>query len=198
MFRSTQRPVVYSQAEHQRLAGAIAAAWESSRVPLPFDAFVRGVATHDRGYGELDEDPIGEISPERWVEIQTRGVEPQGDPIVDLVVALHVQRLADGFTPLDAHVPERLAAGGVGADAAAAADAVTDLCDRLAFSFCFEQAASGSVGGIVYAVGPDGSATLSPWPLTVPELRRTVVGYEADGYPERLEPVERVFVLRPA
>jgi hypothetical protein len=198
MFRSTQRPVVYSQVEHQRLAGAIAAAWEPSRVPLPFDAFVRGVATHDRGYGELDEDPIGEIPPERWVEIQTRGVEPRGDPIVDLVVALHVQRLADGFTPLDAHVPERLAAAGVGVDEAAAADAVTELCDRLAFSFCFEQAASGSVGGIVYAVAPDGSATLSPWPLTVPELRRTVVGYEADGYPERLEPVERDFVLRPA
>jgi hypothetical protein len=198
MFRSTQRPVVYSQAEHQRLAGTIAAAWEPSRVALPFEAFVRGVATHDRGYGELDEDPIGEIRPERWVEIQTRGVEPRGDPIADLVVALHVQRLAEGFTPLDAHVSERLAAAGVGPDAAAAADAVTDLCDRLAFSFCFEQAASGSVGDIAYAVELDGSATLSPWPLAVPELRKTVVGYEADGYPEHLEPVERDFVLRPA
>jgi hypothetical protein len=58
-------------------------------------------------------------------------------------------------------------------------------------------------GGLVVvyprpAVGPDGSATLSPWPLTVPELRRTVVGYEADGYPERLEPLERDFVVSPA
>jgi len=198
MFRSKQRPVVYSQAEHQRLAGAIAAAWEPSRVPLPFVEFVRGVATHDRGYGAVDEDLIGAIPPERWVEIQTRGVEPQDDPIVDLVVALHVQRLAEGFTPLDAHVPERLAAARVGSDAAAAADAVTDLCDRLAFSFCFEQATSGSVGGIAYAVELDGSATLSPWPLAVPELREAVVGYEAEGYPERLEPVERDFVLRPA
>ena len=43
-----------------------------------------------------------------------------------------------------------------------------------------------------------GSATLEPWPLAVPELSEPVVGYRADGYPERLEPVERLFRLRPA
>lgn len=201
MFRSRQRDVVYPQAEHQRLAGVIAAAWGNERVgrpPLPFDAWVRGVATHDRGYGELDEDPIGAIAPERWVEIQTGGVAPQDDPVVDLVVAMHVQRLADGFTPLETHLAERLAAARVEPEDARAADAATDLCDRLAFSFCFEEAASGTVGGIGYRVEPDGTATLDPWPLGVPELRATVVGYEADGYPQRLTPVERAFVLRPA
>jgi hypothetical protein len=50
----------------------------------------------------------------------------------------------------------------------------------------------------VYTVDRNGTATLRPWPLRVPELRETVVGYEADGYPERLEPVERDFVLSPA
>src|SRR5689334_21550345 len=118
MFHSKQRPVVYSQADHQRLAGAIASAWQRDRVPLPFEPFVRGVAVHDRGYGELDTDPIGAIAPERWVEIQTAGTAPQDDPVTDLVVAMHVQRLADNFTPLDAHVPERLAAAGVDPGAA--------------------------------------------------------------------------------
>ena len=87
---------------------------------------------------------------------------------------MHVQRLADDFVELDAHVPDRLAAAGVDpADAAAA-------------------------GAFLYTVGADGSATLAPWPLGVPEVTETVVGYLADGYPQRLDPVERVFRLRPA
>jgi hypothetical protein len=193
---------VYPQAEHQRLAGVIAAAWGNEHVerpPLPFESWVRGVAVHDRGYGELDDDPIGAIAPERWIEIQTRGVEPRaGDPVVDLVVAMHVQRLADNFAELDAHVPERLAEAGVEPADAAAADELTDLCDRLSFSSCFEESASGTVGSFSYTVSIDGSATLAPWPLGVPELTETVVGYQADGYPQRLDPVERVFRLLPA
>ncbi|MDX6454362.1 MAG: hypothetical protein QOD48_469, partial [Gaiellaceae bacterium] len=50
---------MYPQAEHQRLAGVIAAAWGNDQVgrpPLPFESWVRGVAVHDRAYGELDED----------------------------------------------------------------------------------------------------------------------------------------------
>src|SRR5215467_1482296 len=114
MFKSRQRAVVYPQGEHQRLAGVIAAAFRPELVPLPFEAWVRGVATHDRGYGELDADPLGEMAEERWLEIQRGGIEPQDDdPVVDLVVAMHVQRLAGDVARLDAHVPERLAAAGV-------------------------------------------------------------------------------------
>jgi Protein of unknown function (DUF3891) len=218
VFRSRQRPVVYPQAEHSRLAGAIAAAWgndDVERPPLPFDSFVRGVAVHDRGYGELDDDPLGEMPQERWLEIARRGFAAQdADPIADVVVAMHIQRLVS-TTPFpvepavraefDAAVPERIRAAGVDAAAAAATDPVTDLCDRLAFSFCFEQAASGAIEipqrgrapvAVSYSLDEGGSATFSPWPLAVPELTRTVVGYEADGYPERLEPVERMFALR--
>ena len=196
MFRSRLRDVVYPQAEHQRLAGAIAAVW--AEPPLePFESFVLGVATHDRAYGELDEDAIGEVEPERWVEIQTAGVAPRGDPIADLVVAMHVQRLADGFAELDAHVPERLADAGVDPDLAAKADRVTQLCDRLAFDFCFEEPSSGRVAEFEFTLDAEGSATLMPWPLAVPELTEPVVGYRADGYPQRLEPVERLFRLRP-
>jgi hypothetical protein len=93
---------------------------------------------------------------------------------------------------------ERLVAAGVDAAVAAAADRVTDVCDRLSFSFCFEEAASGTIGEIAYTVAPTGNATLSPWPLRVGELAETVTGYAGEGYPDRLVPVERGFVLTPA
>jgi hypothetical protein len=193
---------VYPQAEHQRLAGVIAAAWGNDEVecpPLPFESWVRGVAVHDRAYGELDEDLIGTVAPERWIEIQTPAVEPQaGDPVVDLVVATHVRRLADDFGELDTHVSDRLADAGVDPADAAAADVITNLCDTFSFTFCFEEHASGTIGAFSYTVDADGSATLAPWPLGVPELTETVVGYRADGYPERLDPVERVLRLVPA
>src|SRR6476661_2566261 len=93
MFASRRRSIVFPQAEHARFSGALALAW-AERPPLPFAAFVRGVADHDRGYGERDCDPIGGVmGSERWVEIQRRGFTPRGeDAVVDLVVALHVRR----------------------------------------------------------------------------------------------------------
>ena len=213
MFRSKQQPVVYPQAEHSRLSGVVAAAWgndDVARPRLPFDSFVRGVALHDRGYGELDDDPLGEVTPERWLSIARRGFDAQdNDPVVDLVVAMHVRRLvshvtfpggAETLAEFDAELVQRIEAAGVDAAAAAAADPITDLCDRLAFSFCFEEADSGTVErlGMSYAVNEDGSATLAPWPLAVPSLSETVTGYRSKGYPDRLEPVERVFRLAPA
>jgi hypothetical protein len=198
MFVSKQRPVVYPQAEHQRLAGVIAAAFKPELVPLPFESWVRGVALHDRGYGELDADPLGDMPEERWLDIEGAGLEPQdADPIVDLVVAMHIQRLAGDVERLDARVPERLAASGVDPDAAQAADAYTNLCDRLAFSFCFEQADEGELGGLSFAVHADGSAVVTPWPFTVPYVKERVIAYEADGYPTRLVPVVGLFDLRP-
>jgi len=207
VFRSTQRPVVYSQAEHARLAGVIARAWgnaEFPRPPLPFDSFVRGVVLHDRGYGELDNDGIGEVANDRWLEIMCKGFEAQDDdPVVDLVAALHIRRLVSGEPPaiqaeFEAALPARLAAADVSETDAEAADLVTNLCDRLSFSFCFEEEYAGRLDPFSYAVAADGSATLEPWPLGVPELTQTIVGYRADGYPEELEPVERVFRLVPA
>lgn len=200
MFRSTMRPVVYSQAEHARLAAAIAAAWLPELIPLPFDAFVRGVALHDRGYGELDNDSLGEVDQTRWLEIMRRGFPPQdGDPVVDLVVALHIRRLVGGAAnEFDAAIPALIEAAGVSEANAMAADAVTDVCDRISFAFCFEEEDSGAVGRIAYTIASDGTATLSPWPLTVPDLVTTVVGYAARGYPLELDAVERRFELRSA
>ena len=158
---------------------------------------MRGVALHDRGYGELDDDSLLEIEEAHWLEIQRRGFEPQDDdPVVDLVVAMHIRRLVgSGTAGFEDTLPARLEAAGVSEVEAAAADVVTNLCDRLSLSFCFEEEGAGTVGSFVFTVGADGAATVAPWPLGVPELAETVVGYRADGYPEQLDPVERSFHL---
>jgi hypothetical protein len=207
VFRSKSRSVVYPHAEHARLSAAIAAAWGNesvTRPALPFESFVRGVELHDRGYGVLDNDGLGEIPQERWLKIMRRGLEAQDeDAVVDLVVVMHIRRLvansdASLGAELDAAYAARLEVAGVSEQDAAAADVVTNLCDRLSFSFCFEEAGAGTVGSFVYSIGSDGVAAVSPWPLGVQRLTETVIGYRADGYPEQLEPVERVFCLRPA
>ncbi len=214
MIRSSRRPVVVAQAEHARLAATIALCWGAGpfdRPPVPFDAFVRGVALHDRGYGEHDADGLGEVPRARWLAIQRAGFAAQDpDPVVDLVVALHVRRLvawgtseADRATvaEMDAALPARHAAAGVSAAAAAAADRICDLCDRVALLVCLEREASGSVdvpgGAVAWATDGAGGATLAPWPLDVPVLRGLLVAHAADGYPERRAPVLLPFTVAP-
>jgi hypothetical protein len=206
VFRSRRRAVVFPQADHARLAGAIALAWRD-RPPLPFASFVRGVADHDRGYGEHDDDELGVVESERWAEIQRRGFAPRGDdPVVDLVVALHVRRLLssreNAFTQrahaeVDELVPSLLAAAGVTPEQAEAADAVTNVCDWVAFLFCFEEPAHGELRGIAYELDGNGAVRLDPWPLAVPRLVGLVTGFESDGYPTRLVPVVAPFDVAP-
>ena len=213
MFRSATRPVVYPQAEHARFAAEIALHWgndEVARPPLPFESFVRGVALHDRGYGQLDADPIGEVTTERWLEIQEAGAAPAGeDPVVDLVVALHIRRLmANWRTAAESAAAKRLdealpalhrAAAADPADAAEA-DRVTNLCDRISFDFCIEEEATGTVAApdpVAYAIDGEGEVTLAPWPLRVPRLDGLMVAFHADGYPQRLEPVVVAYTIRP-
>ena len=192
MFRSRARPVVFPQAEHARLAGAIALEW-AERPDVPWDSFVAGVALHDRGYGELDADDLEPVADERWLDIQRRGLEPRGaDPVTDLVVGLHIRRLVSHggdtreFDPL---LRRLRAAAGLDADTAAAADRITATCDRIAFDFCLEEPSSGESNGIAYELDGRGSIVLDPWPLAVPLLSGLVLAFEADGYPERLAPV---------
>ena len=198
MFRSRTRSVVYPQAEHARVAGAIAAAWAHG-LPVPFAAFVRGVELHDRGYGELDDDEIGAVARERWLDIQRRGFAAQDDdPVVDLVVALHIARLV-GDEPREFSdlLPARLEAAGVGEDAAAAADLVTNLCDRISFDLCLEIDSEGSVGSYAYTTSSSGEATIDPWPLGPLQLDVPVTAYAAEGYPSTPEPLPRTFLIAP-
>src|SRR6478672_7786574 len=93
MFRSKRRPLVFTQADHARFAATIALNWREHPL-VPFDSFVRGVADHDRGYGEHDDAEIGVVDNARWIEIQRAGFHPRGeDAVVDLVAALHIRRL---------------------------------------------------------------------------------------------------------
>ena len=219
MFRSRRREVVFPQREHARFAAAIADGWSDAFAPvrLPRERFVLGVAEHDRGYVEHDADEIGKLPPGRWLEIQERGFAPtRDDAVVDLVVALHVRRLVSSrgdeetrrvLATMDAGLPALVDAAGVSADAAAAADRITDLCDRVAFDFCLEEPATGAVdvlradgtaAEVRYALDGRGGVTLEPWPLDVERLVGTVRGFAAGRYPGDLEPVLTPFVIEPA
>jgi hypothetical protein len=209
---------VFPQLEHARLAAAIALAWDDAfaPVPLPRPSFVTGVALHDRGYGEHDDDEIGAVPDDRWLAIQCRGFTPVGgDAVVDLVVAMHVRRLVShrsndaarrALAEMDAALVGVRADTGVPEEDAAAADRITDLCDRVAFDFCLEQPASGVVpvplrdGGsiaVAYEVDGEGNVALDPWPLRPATVTGVVLGYTAEGYPGRLEPVVTPFTLAP-
>jgi hypothetical protein len=218
VFRSRRRPVVFPQLEHARLAAAIAIAWDDrvAPLPLPLESFVAGVALHDRGYGEHDDDEIGAVPADRWLEIQRQGFTPLGDDaVVDLVVAMHVRRLVshrgdDRTRATLAEMDETLVAlredAGVSEEDAADADRITDLCDRVAFDFCLEQPASGVVVvsgrdgesiALGYELDGQGNVAFDPWPLRPHPVAGIMLGYAAEGYPGRLEPVVTPFSLVP-
>ena len=209
---------MFPQREHARLSAALADAWSDAFAPvrLPRARFVRGVAEHDRGYAEHDVDEIGQVTRDRWLAIQEHGFAPtRDDTVVDLVVALHVRRLVssgddDGsrrvLRAMDDALPALVREAGVSTDEAAAADRITNLCDRISFDFCLEQPDSDGVdvlGGdgtpvrVAYEVDGRGTIALDPWPLDRPTLDGTVLGYAADGYPDVLEEVRTPFAVEP-
>jgi hypothetical protein len=201
-FHSRRRPVVFPQADHARFAGSLAVAW-ADPPPLPWASFVRGVADHDRGYGEHDDDPIGGVmSEEHWLGIQRRGFAPRGeDPVVDLVVAMHVRRLigeGEAFEEADALIDPLCAAAGVTREVAEAADAVTNVCDVISFQFCFEEPSERELRGYRLQLDGQGLVEVDPWPFAVPRLLGLVTAYERDGYPERLVPVVVPYSVVPA
>lgn len=185
MFHSRRRSVVLPQMEHAAFAAGIALHWRE-RPNVPFDSFIRGVALHDRGYGELDEDEIGAVEQARWLEIQRRGFGAHDeDPIVDLIVSLHVARLVGDDDPsFRDGLPALLARAGVDEETAAAADHITDVCDRLSFDVC---------------LGPpdDNQVTLEPWPFGADRFEVLLVGYRADGYPRTLDRVVEPITFAP-
>ena len=219
MFRSRRRRVVFPQLEHARLSAAVALAWDEVVIPLPLrrESFVTGVALHDRGYGEHDADEIGAVPRDRWLGIQRRSFAPMGvDPVVDLVVAMHVRRLVShatshaaraAFMEMDEGIPTLREAAAVSKEGAAAADRITDLCDRVSFAFCLEQPESGSMevvgpdGGAIavrYEVDGQGTIVLDPWPLEELTVSGVLIAYAADAYPRVLDPVVTPFRIEPA
>lgn len=199
MFRSRRRAVVFPQMEHAAFAAGIALQWRE-RPNVPFDSFIRGVALHDRGYGEFDEEEIGGVEHARWLEIQHRGIGAHDeDPIVDLIVSLHVARLVGDDDPsFREGLPALLERANVDEETAADADRITNLCDRISFDVCLEQPEEGSFGEISYAYDGGNRVTVDPWPFVADRFGVPLVGYRADGYPRTLERVVEPIAFAPS
>lgn len=218
MFVSRRRPVVFSQYEHARLAGTLALHWGNSRFPrppLPFESFVAGVTLHDFGYGLLDEHPIGAMeAPERHATLERLVDARLADPIAETVALFHARRLIGDTDPTlasrcETRIDAALARGGVSRSAHEIADRITDLCDTVAFHFCFEApyaseakvpCAQGSeaICRVAWTLDETNRVTLDPWPLSVPRLDVRVVAFEAARYPGMLVPLTVPCALRPA
>lgn len=220
MFISKQRPVVVPQWEHQKLAGTLALLWGNAafaRPPIARESFLVGVGLHDRAYGPLDHLPIGGIPEEDWLALTQAGFAMAwADPAAELIVRLHLQRLTSyGSVParqaLAAAMTEETQAYAArhGLDLATFTriDRITNLCDRIAFDFCFEAPASGAV--VIFPRNGDETETLvsyrvagdaihvDPWPFGVTEANGYLVGYQQAGYPEVLEPVLLPYRVQP-
>lgn len=222
MFKSRQREIVTPQLEHARFTGELAYLWgneEFNRPKLPFDAFVKGVTLHDRGYDPLDNDPIGDVPRERWLAIQQQGIERRcEDPIADIVALLHVRRLVSWNADLtdaestmaraDKRINQRLTETNFTRADFEWADHITNFVDSLAFIFAFEvirertlpvapRVDSDATVDVTFHVGENGDIRVDPWVFSVESYRGFVLGYQAEGYPERLEPEIIPFHIHP-
>jgi hypothetical protein len=212
MFKSKQRPIAISQWEHQKLAGTLALLWGNAdfeRPLIPFESFLAGIGLHDRAYGMLDNLPIGEIPEEDWLALTQRGFTMTwADPIADLIAKKHLQRLTSyGPAParqaiaadMEQAIQAKMQRHGLDTTLFERIDRITNLCDRIAFDFCFEAPIAGEVRifprndrAEEIAVGyriEGGTIQVDPWPFGVDSHTGYLVGYQLEHYPTVLEPV---------
>ncbi|MBE0691011.1 MAG: hypothetical protein IH587_12910, partial [Anaerolineae bacterium] len=171
------------------------------------------------GYGQLDYDPIGEVDPETWLAIQRRGITQGADDATSNAISLlHMKRLVDrsgSAQPYDdlvalaeQQIANSVASTGIEREAFDWADKITNWCDDVAFDFSMEthlhQAGNvctrvDSLDSVTieYDLRPDGVIAVRPWPFSVESYSGFIIGYEIEGYPERLEPVLMPFYLTP-
>jgi hypothetical protein len=98
MFISKRRPVVTPQSEHLKLVGTLAMVWGNAEFDIPpieRASMIAGMGLHDRGYGYLDNHPIGGMDDSEWFEIARRGFYMEcSDMVADTIVKYHIRRLA--------------------------------------------------------------------------------------------------------
>jgi len=218
MFKSKQRRIAISQWEHQKLAGTLALLWGNAtfeRPPIPFESFLTGIGLHDRAYGPLDNLPIGELPEEEWLALTRTGFEMTwADTLADLITKMHLKRLTSyGSAParqaqtaeMAQLICEQLRRDGLDAPIFERIDRITELCDRIAFDFCFEAPAEGEVHifprndrheevAVSYRI-EGGTIQVDPWPFGVASYTGYLVGYQLDGYPTVLEPAMLPYLL---
>lgn len=212
MFIHQTQPINVPQYEHDKLAGNLALHWgnkEFDRPGVDFQAFVAGVALHDWSYGVLDDVPILEAPEDEWLAVMRKGVAYRfDDPVVDIIGQLHIRRLLMGEQSrdrealvgrIDGLVAERLPETGLTLEQFRWIDRITRFCDTISFDFCFGYTdirrlplcPRWDVGDTImvgYEIEPPGTITVAPWPFVVPSFSGILIGYERQGYPDRLDP----------
>ena len=218
MFKSKRRPIVIPQSEHLKLVGTLALLWGNADFDLPPIerlSMVAGMGFHDRGYGFLDNSPIGGMTDEEWEPIARRSFYTQySDITADMIAKYHFRRLASHgdlrerkalTAEFSQEIEKQLAAHKLSKELFDRMDRITDLCDTLSFDFCFELPAEAKISvfprndskdevSIHYHV-EDGIIHATPWPFSVDTYEGYIVGYKLDGYPDQLDPVILPFHL---
>lgn len=219
MFRSKRRDIITPQSEHLKLVGTLAMLWGNDQFdtpPIERNSMIAGMGLHDRGYGYLDNSPIGGMRDEEWQVIARRGFNmPCSDVVADTTVKYHFRRLASGgtseirkalHTEFSQEIEDQLQRHNLSRTLFDRMDRITDLCDTLSFEFCFDLPASGSISifprngedteiTLEYHV-EDGEINVVPWPFSVDEHQGYLVAYQRGGYPEWLDPVILPYLLK--
>lgn len=212
MFKSKRRQIVTPQSEHLKLVGTLAMLWGNDQFdapPIERNSMIMGMGLHDRGYGYLDNAPIGGMRDEEWEIIARRGFYMDGsDAVADAIVKYHIRRLASHgktdirktlFAEFSQGVDEHLKRHNLSQVMFDRMDRITDLLDSLSFELCFDVPASDRIDifprngedketTVEYQV-KDGEITANPWIFSVDQHIGYLIAYQMDGYPERLEPV---------
>ena len=212
MFQSKIRPLIIPQSEHARLAGVLASLWGNAvfdRPALDWVGFVKGVTFHDRGYGLIDNFPIGVVDEVTWLGIMRQGIESQyADPIADVLVLIHIQRLLRlRDTPerkeladlAESSIQKQLRQHHLTRKPFEWADRITRFCDSVAFHFAFgapvevtlpvySQTTLMKEIVLTYTIESNGNIIVNPWPFAVDQGAGFIIGYQVEGYPDRLEP----------
>ena len=211
MFKSKSRPIVIPQSEHLRLVGALAMLWGNDEFELPpveRNSMIAGMGLHDRGYGQIDNFPIGEMDEEEWQRIARRSFTmPTSDVIADTIIKYHIRRLASYSNTEERKVfasefsqaiDEQLKSHHFSKEVFDRIDRITELTDNISFTFCFGAPGSGEVSifprneedrevAVKYQV-ENGSLHVSPWPFSADHYDGYILAYPLDGYPDRLDP----------
>lgn len=219
MFKSKRRPIVTPQSEHLKLVGTLAMLWGNDEFDLPpieRESMIAGMGTHDRGYGYLDNHPIGGMDESEWFPIARRTFNMScSDVVADTIVKYHFRRLAGhddspGRKALTEEfskaIDEHLRKHNLSKELFDRIDRITDLCDSLSFSLCFDMPASGEISifprngedmevSIKYHV-EDSIISVDPWPFSVDSHPGYLLAYKSEGYPETLDPVILTYELR--
>jgi hypothetical protein len=128
--------------------------------------------------------------------------------VADTIVKYHFRRLAShddspGRKALTAEflqaIDEQLKKYELSKELFDRIDRITNLCDSLSFSLCFDVPASGELSvfprngddreiTIQYQV-ENGLISANPWPFSTDSHEGYLLAYKVDGYPEQLDPV---------